>query len=246
MKIIVHGASGSMGKILIDTIEASEKFSLAAAVAIDYPEDCQPPKYRSLTDFQGDADCIIDFSHHTAAKSVTDYAVQRNLPVIIATTGHTPQELDIIKAASEKTAVFQSANMSVGVALLVKLAKDAAKVFPDADIEIVESHHNRKYDVPSGTALMLANGIKEVRPESEFVIGRHENGKRQKCEIGIHSLRLGNEVGTHEIFISTGGETIVLKHKAESRSLFAEGALAAASFIEGKPAGLYNMDDMVK
>ena len=117
--------------------------------------------------------------------------------------------------------------------------------FPEADIEIVEKHHNRKLDIPSGTALMLAGSIKKVRNTAEFVIGRHENGKRRPEEIGIHSLRYGNEVGTHEIIISNGNETITLKHEAENRSLFAEGALKAAAFLIGKPAGLYSMKDMI-
>ena len=141
--------------------------------------------------------------------------------------------------------VFLSANMSLGVALLADLAKKAAAVFPDADIEIVEKHHNQKLDVPSGTALLLARRIKEARPEAQFVIGRHENGKRTQKEIGIHSLRLGNEVGTHEIIIATGSETVTIKHEAENRSLFANGALAAAAFLGGKAAGLYSMADIV-
>ena len=245
MKIIVHGASGSMGTIICKMIEETDGFSLAAAAAIDYPEDTLPPKYKNLSDYTGEADCLIDFSHHTAADCIMSYAKERGLPVVLATTGHTEDELEIIKSASETVPVFMSANMSVGVAMLVKLAKEAAKMFPDADIEIVECHHNRKYDVPSGTALMLARGIQEVRPDSELVIGRHENGRRRKSEIGIHSLRIGNVVGMHEVIISTGAQTLTLKHEAESRALFAEGALAAAEFIVGKPAGLYNMDDML-
>jgi 4-hydroxy-tetrahydrodipicolinate reductase len=142
--------------------------------------------------------------------------------------------------------VFRSANMSLGIAVLLDLARRAARMFPDADVEIVEAHHNQKLDVPSGTALMLANAVRSVRPEAEFVVGRHENGKRKKSEIGIHSLRLGNEVGMHEILITTGNETLTLKHEAESRALFAEGALAAAAWLMGKPAGLYNMQDLLE
>ena len=133
----------------------------------------------------------------------------------------------------------------LGIAVLAELAQKAAAMFPDADIEIVETHHNQKLDVPSGTALLLANGIKAVRPEAEFVIGRHENGKRTKQQIGIHSLRLGSETGTHEILISTGSETLTLTHRAENRALFAEGALRAASWLMGKPAGLYAMRDLI-
>src|SRR5699024_2417673 len=116
----------------------------------------------------------------------------------------------------------------------------------DADIEIVEKHHNRKLDVPSGTALMLAEGVRQVRPDSEFVIGRHENGKREPAQVGIHSLRLGNIVGEHEVILATDTQVITLKHEAQSRSLFAEGALAAAEFLIAQPAGLYNMNDMIR
>ena len=165
---------------------------------------------------------------------------------MIATTGQTPEELDAIRAASERIPVFLSANMSIGVALLADLARKAASVFPEADIEIVECHHNQKLDVPSGTALLLARRIQEARPESTLLVGRHENGKRPRGEIGIHSLRLGSEVGTHEIIISTGSETLRLKHEAENRALFAQGALAAAGFLTGKAPGLYDMRDIIE
>ena len=135
--------------------------------------------------------------------------------------------------------------MSLGVALTAKLAKTAASFFPDADIEIIEKHHNRKLDVPSGTALMLADAVKEAIPSAEYNIGRHENGKRKKGEIGIHSIRIGNEVGTHEVIIATGNQTITIKHESEDRSLFADGALSAAKFLIGKDAGLYNMNDII-
>ena len=135
--------------------------------------------------------------------------------------------------------------MSIGIAVLGDLAKKAAAAFPQADIEIIEAHHNQKLDVPSGTALLLAHQIQQVRQDSTLLIGRHENGRRTAQEIGIHSLRFGAEVGMHEILISTGSETLTLKHKAESRSLFADGALKAAAFLSGKPAGLYTMQDLV-
>lgn len=245
MNIVIHGASGNMGRMLRSMIDASESHTVAAAAAIDFPENCTHPEYRNLDDYTGECDCLIDFSHHTAVGTVLDYAVKRNIPLVLATTGHTPEELELVKKAAEKTAVFQSANMSVGVALLINLARQTAKLFPDADIEIVESHHNMKYDVPSGTALMLAKGIKEARPEAEFVIGRHENGRRRKEEIGIHSLRIGGVVGMHEVHVSTGAQTITLRHEAHSRALFAEGAIAAAEFIAGKAPGVYGMTEML-
>ena len=175
-----------------------------------------------------------------------DYCVTRTLPVVVATTGHTAEEKEKIAAAAKRVPVFCSANMSMGVAVLADLARRAAAAFPEADIEIVETHHNQKLDVPSGTALLLADAVREAREDAVLLVGRHENGKRAAREIGIHSVRLGGEVGTHEILISTGSETITLKHQAHSRALFAEGALRAAAFLIGKPAGLYSMKDIIE
>lgn len=245
MKILVHGYTGYMGQIVCSLAEANSSFEIAGCVSPDCPKE-EGICYNSLEHFTQEADCIIDFSNHAATKPLFDYAVSRNMPVVLCTTGQTAEENKMINEASKKVAIFRSANMSLGIAVLYDLAKRAAEAFPEADIEIVEAHHNRKLDVPSGTALLLANGIKEVRAESSFLIGRHENGKRTKEEIGIHSIRLGNQVGMHEIIISTGRETLTLKHQAETRALFADGALAAAKFIARQPAGLYNMQDMLK
>ena len=242
MNIIINGAKGRMGRI-VDAAAAQAGHSVVARVDFGYGEG---EGLRTLEAYQGPADVVIDFSNHAATAQVTEYCVKRNLPVIVATTGQTPEELALIDAAAKAVPVFLSANMSLGVALLADLAKKAAAVFPDADIEIIEKHHNQKLDVPSGTALLLARRIREARPEAEFVVGRHENGKRTKAEIGIHSLRLGNEVGIHEIIIATGSETITLKHEAENRSLFAQGALAAAAFIVGRAPGMYDMRSIIE
>ena len=246
MKILVHGSTGRMGKILCELLNAGyHGLELAARVS---PEETLDPTaciYTSLAEVTCDVDGVIDFSHHTAVGGLMDFCMAKNLPVVVATTGHTAEEKAIISEASKKIPVFFSANMSIGVALLAELAKKAASVFPEANIEIVEKHHNQKLDVPSGTALLLAHRMQEVLTDSVLLVGRHENGKRTAKEIGIHSLRLGNEVGTHEIIIATGSETITLKHEAENRSLFANGALAAAAFLEGKPAGLYSMQDII-
>lgn len=245
MKIIIHGYTGRMGQILVSMAEsAGSSFEIAAKVSPDCPAEGNGC-YTQLSRFNGEADCIIDFSNHAGTKNLLDYAVSKKLPLVICTTGHTQEELNEIKTAAQKIAVFHSANMSLGIATLCNLAKKAVSVFPNADVEIVEAHHNKKLDVPSGTALMLANGIKEVRENAKFLVGRHENGKRTAEEIGIHSIRIGNEVGMHEIIISTGNETLTLKHNAENRALFAEGAFAAAEFIVRQPAGLYNMHDMI-
>lgn len=245
MKIIIHGSTGRMGQNLIRAVE-KKGHVLAAGVSVDQETNAAEKNYHSLPEFTGEADLIIDFSHHTAIGAVLEYAEARQLPVVIGTTGHTPEEKARIAAAAERIPVFQSGNMSVGVALLVQLAKQTAKVFPDAEYEIVETHHNQKLDVPSGTALMLADGIKAVRPGTTYNIGRPENGKRTAEEIGIHSLRMGNVVGVHEVLVCTGTQTITLKHEAHDRMLFAEGAVAAAEYlVQQSAAGLYNMETML-
>lgn len=244
MKIIINGAGGRMGRTLGAMIAQGCRGAVLAGAVDPYAsgEGILP----SLDAFDGEADCIIDFSNHSGTKALADYAVRKKLPLVIATTGHTEEELAAIRAAAGEIPVFCSGNMSLGIALLAHLAQQTAKMFPDADIEIVESHHNQKLDVPSGTALMLAKAIQQERPDTELLVGRHENGKREKKEIGIHSLRMGNTVGIHEVIVNTGSQVITLKHEAQDRALFAEGALAAADFIIGKAPGVYNMDDMVK
>ena len=246
MRVLIHGSTGRMGKILCQLLEDGyQNLTLAARVS---PEETSDPAnciYTSLSEVACDVDCVIDFSHHTAISDLMDFCMAKNLPVVVATTGQTPEEKAVIADAAKKIPVFFSANMSIGVALLAELAKKAASVFPEANIESVEKHHNQKLDVPSGTALLLAHRIQEALTDTVLLVGRHENGKRTAKEIGIHSLRLGNEVGTHEIIIATGAETITLKHEAENRSLFANGALAAAAFLEGKTPGLYSMQDII-
>ena len=217
----------------------------AKAAALIDPFVKEDGMLESLEDYRGSADCIIDFSNHAGTQALLDYALRRKLPVVICTTGHTEEELALISAAAQTIPVFRSGNMSLGIAVLTRLVKDAAKMFPDADIEIVESHHNQKLDVPSGTALMLAHSVQSVREDATLLVGRHENGKRTRQEVGIHSLRMGNTVGIHEVIINTGTQILTLKHEAQDRSLFAEGALAAAEFMMDKPAGLYHMDHIV-
>lgn len=241
IRIVLHGAAGRMGRIVSEKIASDPGMSLSAGVDCSGADGFLP----SLSAFSGEADLIIDFSHHSATRELLEFAVARSLPVLIATTGQTEEELAMIREAAEKIPVFYSSNMSLGVALLCDLAKKAAAAMPDADIEIVETHHNRKVDVPSGTAVMLANALKTVREKANFVIGRGE-GKREKNDIGISSVRRGNIVGIHEILISTDSETLTLRHEAHSRTLFADGAVTAAKFLLGKPAGLYTMNDMVK
>lgn len=243
MNIIITGANGRMGRILTEAaVQAGH--TVVARVSPSFSADAGQGLFSAVEQYGGGADVLIDFSHHSAAPALMEYCTGRALPAVIAATAHTGEELDAIHAAAEAIPVFLSANMSVGVALLAELAKKAAAVFPQADIEIIERHHNQKLDVPSGTALMLARRMKEARPDADLLVGRRDHGKRGR-EIAIHSLRYGTEVGTHEIILSTGSETFTLKHEAESRALFAQGALAAAAFLQGKAPGLYGIQDII-
>ena len=242
IKIIVCGALGRMGRITVHKIEESADLILAAAV--DITGDGQQV-LTSLDDFRGEADVLIDFSFHTAAPAIMGWAAARGIGVIMCTTGHDETEKAAILAAAERIPVFYSANMSLGIALLIELAKKAAAAFPDADIEIMETHHNRKADAPSGTALAIGNAIKTVRPDATFHLGRSGMEKRLQGEIGFHAIRRGNIPGIHEVIISTDNQSISLKHEVYDRALFADGALAAARFLSGRPAGLYQMHDLI-
>lgn len=238
MRYIVCGANGAMGK-KICAILGDE---VVGKVSLDR-ENGVPGTFAELGSV--DADVVIDFSHHSSAPDVIAYAKKIGAAAVIGTTGHTPEEKQIITDAAGEIPVFFSGNMSLGIAVLCRLAKQAAAYFPDADIEIVEVHHNRKVDAPSGTAHMLFNAIQEVRPEAVEHCGRAGEAKRTKNEIGISSLRLGNVVGVHEVHISTGSQTLTLRHEAVTRDMLADGAVDAARFMLGKPKGLYGMNDML-
>ena len=249
MRIIINGACGRMGSEVVRL--ASEGLRGAQIVCgIDQMAQNKELGFECFSTFSEaagiKADCVIDFSHHSVTESLLSFCVEEKLPVVVATTGHDEREIETIRRASEHIPVFFSANMSLCVALLCELAKTAAKTMPEADIEIIEKHHNRKLDAPSGTALMLADAISAVRKGAYYVFGRGGQRKSEKSEIGIHAIRMGNIVGEHEVIIGTDTQTITLKHEAHTRALFAEGAIAAADFLVGKPAGLYAMKDIVK
>ena len=229
MKIIINGANGRMGRMLTACIENTEGFEIAARVSRSFTLNPEADIYQTLEQFEGEADCVIDFSNHSETGSLLGYCVMRQLPVVIATTGQSAEELHQIETAIDDIPVFLSANM-----------------FPEADIEIIERHHNQKLDAPSGTALLLARRICEARGEMKFVLGRSGHAKREPDEIGIHALRYGSETGTHEIIISNGMETITLKHEAENRALFAQGALVAARELVKMEPGLYDMRSIVE
>ena len=239
MTIIVNGALGRMGqqvcRILAESGETAVRVDKMGGEGV----------YASLAEYTGPADAVIDFSSHAGAKELADYCISRKLPLVAATTGYTPEELALLERAAETVPVFQSFNMSIGVALLARLVKQAAAVFGGADVEIIEAHHNRKADAPSGTALMLADAVKSQRPDSEYVFGRSGQHKRQPNEIGIHAIRMGNVVGEHEVIFGTDTQTITLKHQAHDRALFAEGALTAARFVVEQKPGFYHMDDLL-
>ena len=238
MKAVICGANGAMGKLICGILDDE----IVGKVSID-GENGVPKTFAELG--KVDADVVIDFSHHTAVSDVLTYAKEIGAAAVIGTTGHTPEEKELIFAAAKEIPVFFSGNMSLGIAVLCRLAKEAAKFFPDADIEIVEIHHNRKVDAPSGTAHMLFNAIKEVRPQAVENCGRAGEGKRTKDEIGISALRMGSVVGVHEVHIHTGTQHLTLKHEAVTRAMLADGAVDAARFMVGKGKGMYNMEDML-
>ena len=238
MRAILCGANGAMGK-LIDGILGDE---VVGRVSID-GENGVPRTFEELGSVP--ADVLIDFSHHSAIGDVIRYAKKTGCAVVVGTTGHTAEEKELIFSAAKEIPIFYSGNVSLGIAVLCRLAKQAAAYFPDADIEIVEVHHTRKVDAPSGTALMLFNAVKEVRPDAVPNCGRAGEGKRTKEEIGISSLRMGNVVGIHEVHICTGTQTLTLKHEATTRAMLADGGVDAARFMVGKGVGLYNMEDIL-
>ena len=238
MRAVLCGANGAMGK-LIDGILGD---AVVGRVSID-GENGVPKTFAELENVN--ADMVIDFSHHTAVADVLDYAKANGCAAVIGTTGPTAGEKELIYAAAREIPVFYSGNMSLGIAVLCRLARQAAAYFPDADIEIVEIHHNRKVDAPSGTAHMLFNAIRQARPDAVEVCGRAGEGKRKKNEVGVASLRLGTVVGVHEVHIHTGSQCLTLRHEAVTRAMLADGAVDAARFMEGKTAGLYDMESLL-
>lgn len=246
--IILSGALGRMGRAV--TAAAIERGDVTVTAGIDPVGGAADyPIYTSPAEIPTDcaADAIIDFSHHTALPALLDFAIARNIPVVVATTGHDENELAAMREAAKKIPVFYSRNMSLGINLLIELCRRAATTLGAGfDIEIIERHHNRKLDAPSGTALMLADAIAEVRADSEYVYDRHTvRRQRDPHEIGIHAVRGGTIVGEHEVMFAGRDEVVTLSHSAASREVFATGALAAAVWLPGKAAGMYAMQNMV-
>ncbi len=239
MRAIVCGANGAMGRLICQRLGDQ----VVGKVSID-GEHGVPKTFAELGRIP--CDVLVDFSHHTAAFDVAAYAKDLGCALVVGTTGHTAQERQAILDAASEIPVFYSGNVSLGIAVLCRLAKSAAAAFPDADIEIVEIHHNRKVDAPSGTAHMLFQAIQSVRPQAVEVCGRAGEGKRQKDQIGVASLRMGNVTGVHEVHICTQTQTLVLRHEAQTRGMLADGAVDAASFMAGKAPGFYNMENILE
>ena len=239
-----------MGQAILRAAKDDKSCRIVAGIDINADSiapACEFPVYQSISEFSDKADVIIDFSHHTALPALMDYATRTSTPIVVATTGHTDEEKAVMAEGAKKVAIFSSGNMSIGINLLIELARVGAKTLGDAfDVEIIEKHHNQKLDAPSGTALMIADAIKEEREETEYVYDRHSVRRvRDKSEIGIHSVRGGTIVGEHEVIFAGTNETITLSHSAASREIFANGALRAAKYLASKGAGVYDMSDLI-
>lgn len=248
-KIIMLGCNGRMGQMITDMVKQDDECTIIAGIDIVENRDNGYPVYTKLADCDVEADAIIDFTSATDFESRMDYAVDKQIPIIECSTGLSEEQMDYLKKASEKVAVLKSANMSLGINLLMKLLKEAAvKLAGDGfDVEIVEKHHNQKLDAPSGTALALADSINEAMDDRyEYIYDRSQvRQKRDKKELGISAVRGGTIVGEHEVIFAGTDEVITFKHTAYSRAVFAKGSITAAKYLKGKAAGLYDMSDVL-
>ena len=246
----MHGCNGKMGRVITKIIEDDPEAEIVAGIDKYTGIQNTYPVFDSIEKCDVQADVIIDFSNAAAVDGLLDYCVEKQIPVVLCTTGLSEEQLQKMEGASAKTAVLKSANMSLGVNLLMKLLKDATKVLAPAgfDIEIVEKHHNQKVDAPSGTALALADSINEsLEQEYTYNFDRSkERKKREKNEIGVVAVRGGTIVGEHEVIYAGTDEVIEFKHTAYSKAIFGKGAVEAAKFLAGKPVGRYDMSDVIQ
>lgn len=245
-EIILNGCNGKMGAAVTKAVAERTDCSIVAGVDL-YGDNINYPVYRSFTDLDIKADVIIDFSNPSVLDTMLDYAVSTKTPMVICTTGFSDEQVGKIKEASNNVAIFYSGNMSLGINLIIELSKKAASVFMNNyDVEIIEKHHNQKIDAPSGTALMIADGISEVLTDSQYVYDRHSyRKKREKNEIGIHAVRGGTIVGEHEVIFAGHDEILSLKHQALSKEVFAVGAVNAAVYLKIKEFGMFDMGDLL-
>lgn len=250
IKAIINGCNGQMGQVLIKEIEKDSEMTVVAGIdrSLDKHKNYFPT-FKDIFDCKEQADIIIDFSNPYYLPGLLDYGIEHNVALVIATTGFSAHDLNDIKEASKKIPIFYSANMSLGINVLISLVKKAAAILKDSfDIEIIEKHHNKKIDAPSGTAYMIANEINQsLNNSKEYVFGRYtKKDKRRDKEIGVHAVRGGTIVGEHEVIFAGQEEVLEIKHTAASKSIFAIGAINAGKFLASKSNGLYNMQNLVE
>lgn len=248
-KVIMHGCNGKMGQVITNLIAQDPEAEIVAGIDVSQHISNSYPVFSSLKECPVEADVIIDFASAKAVDALLRFCEEKQMPVVLCTTGLSEEQLKRVKEAATKTAVLKSANMSLGINMLLKLLKEAASILAPAgfDIEIVEKHHNQKVDAPSGTALALADSINdELNNEYEYVFDRSQvRQKRDAKEIGISAVRGGTIVGDHDVIFAGTDEVITFSHTAYSKSIFAKGAIQAAKFLAGKPAGMYDMSDVI-
>ncbi len=248
IKIILNGCNGKMGRVITNLVENDKDCKIVAGFDINDSLENDYPVFTNIFTCTEKADVIIDFSHPSAVDNLLKYAENTKTPIVVSTTGLSDEQKTNLKKLSEKIPVFFSANMSLGINLLINLAKKAAVLLEnDYDIEIIEKHHNQKIDAPSGTALAIADEISDVLSyNAEYVYDRHsKRTQRSKTEIGLHAVRGGTIVGEHEIIFAGHNEVITLSHSAQSKEVFAVGAVRAAKFIASKEPGYYSMKELV-
>ncbi len=248
VNVLISGAAGKMGQAVASEIKLKENVKVAAGFDVEPNTKLSFPVYDNFEDIKEQIDIIIDFSNPRALKNILEYGIKNNVPLVLCTTGYSNNDKIEIKKAAKSIPIFYSQNMSIGVNLITQLVKKTALILSDEfDIEIIEKHHNQKLDAPSGTALMLADAVNSVRDNTKYIYDRHcVRKKRDKNDIGIHSIRCGNIVGEHEVIFASDDEIIEISHKAMSKNIFAKGAVNAAGFLLNKPAGIYDMSDMLK
>jgi 4-hydroxy-tetrahydrodipicolinate reductase len=247
VRIILCGACGKMGGNVLSLLASDTQATAVCGVDL-FPREIGIPVYKSFNDIQEQADVIIDFSSAENVRERLEYAKKNGLKIVLASTGFTAEDLQIIDEYAKDVAIFKTGNLSLGINVLQALCKAAAQILGDNfDVEIIERHHNLKKDAPSGTALMLAETVNEAFDnQKEFINGRSGIvGARQKSEIGIHAVRGGTIVGEHEVMFAGEDEIITLSHSARSKRVFAVGAIRAAKFLCDKPAGKYDMKDLL-
>jgi len=248
IKVLINGYCGTMGKVIANEIKAEDNMKAVAGVdkkAVNLQDDINV--YNDIKDCKEKIDLIIDFSHPSSLPNLLEYGINKNIPIVMGTTGLSDEDLNSIKSASKKIPIFYSANMSLGINLLVSMVKKISPILNETfDIEIIEKHHNKKIDAPSGTAYMIANAINNQLDNSkEYVFDRHTKSQaRNKNEIGIHAIRGGTIVGEHSVIYAGTDEVIEIKHSASSKKIFAQGAIKAAKFVYNKESGFYNMEDL--